>query len=275
MYVFINYKQNAKPDHNLAVELEKQLRDAGYNVFRDESRLKGGSRWPKEILQNLERADVMLSLISNASMKSAWVLNEIDEAVRLRKAVIPIMLEELDNDLNFMSYRPRFPDIQYIVFKGESTRLWKEVLEALQTLGTHVPRWSVRHSKESIAKILVRHGIDDPIDVLSYFASFMQEFHVVFAAAAEIDKERGYPRLIGDGTCRSLSESLAFAMQEYAAMYRHNYDNEKKRGGRHDSYWEERLKPSACLADMMSTMLEEWQPLVDQVKKSMEERKDG
>lgn len=41
MYIFINYKQNVKPDHELAIKIEKLLKNKGYRVFRDESRLRG------------------------------------------------------------------------------------------------------------------------------------------------------------------------------------------------------------------------------------------
>ena len=49
MKVFINYKQNVFPDHELAEEIEASLKENGLAVFRDETAIKGGDEWTDRI----------------------------------------------------------------------------------------------------------------------------------------------------------------------------------------------------------------------------------
>ncbi len=272
MLVFINYKQNIKPDHKLACEIESLLKSKGHFVFRDESVLQGGDHWPKKILNSLQKSDVVISLISNASMQSDWVLNEIDEAILLDKPLIPIMLETLDSRLNFMKYRPRFMDIQYITYKDNFDSLAKKLLESLKILK---PASVFRHIisyPEEVQKILDKYNYEHPTEVFYCLLEILEHFHIVPAAAFELNSAIGHPKLIGgEGICRSFSEALAFATKEYADMYEHNFENHKKRGDLHN-FWEGRVKPSACLAEILTNLLSNWQKYVEEVKKNMASR---
>ena len=61
----------------------------------------------------------MVCLISNNSLKSRWVVNEIDFAQLQRTPIIPVLLEELDEDLNFQVFNTRFGDIKFYQVTGD------------------------------------------------------------------------------------------------------------------------------------------------------------
>ena len=127
MRVFINYKRNVQPDQDLAAQLEDQLGQHGHVVFRDETELRVGDPWPQVVMKNLDACDAFVSLVSNASMQSPWVINEIDRAIEKRKRLIPVWLEQLDSNLMFTRYRPRFLDVQHIVFEGDVKALVTQI----------------------------------------------------------------------------------------------------------------------------------------------------
>lgn len=89
------------------------------------------------------------------------------------------------------------------------------------------------------------------------------------SANAEINPQYRFPKLINGGTCRSISEAIALAINLQASMYRHNFENGKKRGSQFNSWWEERIRPSECFSEILNTLLLKWQPYVDHVKQNM------
>ena len=273
MLVFINYKQNAKPDHELAAKTEAFLKSEGYGVFRDESRLRGGENWPQKILDNVTKADCMVCFVSNASMQSQWVLNEIDEALNLNKPLIPVMVEALDSNLNFTKYRPRFTtDIHRIYYKGDFQSLSRNILASLKEMKPEYKLRQIVPYRKIVSKALAKYDFDSPVDVMCWFLEFLQDFHMVPAAGAELYPMYRVPKWINSGnsvTCRSISEALVDAVNQYASMYRHNFENGKKTGREHNWWWEERLKCSDCFAEILNIVMSEWQPHIEKIKESM------
>ena len=131
MRIFINYDRDSHPDHDRARQYEKWLHLAGHGVFRDESGIPPGEGWALVIMHEIESCDVMVSLVSNSSLKSGWALNEIDLAQRLGKQIIPVLLEPLDSSLEFTAYRPRLMSIQHIRATGDPRRDRKEITAAI------------------------------------------------------------------------------------------------------------------------------------------------
>jgi hypothetical protein len=208
-------------------------------------------------------------------MRSQWVLNEIDEMISLQKPLIPIMLETLKTELNFTKYRPRFGDTQYINYKGIFESLAAEIIESLKELKPEDRFRQILPYRKIVSCTLAKYGFDNSDDVICWFLEFLQEFHVVFAASAELYPIRRIPKLIEKGTCRSITESIALAVSEYSRMYKHNFENGKKTGIEHNWWWEQRANRSACLAEILETMISKWQPYVDEVKHQMATRKSA
>jgi hypothetical protein len=108
MRIFISYKRNREPDQSLARALETHLSRADHDVFRDETGIHSGTEWARRIQQSIATCDMFVSLVSNDSLESGWVLNEIDFARKRGKAILPILIEPLNESIEFQEYIPRF-----------------------------------------------------------------------------------------------------------------------------------------------------------------------
>src|SRR5262245_32622545 len=81
--LFISYKRNVSPDEQLANDLYNQL-SGEHKVFIDKTLLIGQD-WVRRIQQELEKADFLLLLLSEQSVQSQMVVEEIRMAEGLRK----------------------------------------------------------------------------------------------------------------------------------------------------------------------------------------------
>lgn len=103
--VFISYKRNIEPDEPIALEVFSQLSEL-HDVFID-LKMMVGTKWSKEIKENLLNSDFFISLISENSIKSDMVSTEIQIAYKQSKIngkpiILPIRLnyfEDLEYDL--------------------------------------------------------------------------------------------------------------------------------------------------------------------------------
>ena len=89
--VFISYRR-AEPDISLAAEIERYLAGRGVPVFRD-SRIKIGEEWSRSIDEELTSSRFLLVLISQASMESGYVYEEIVRAKRRGLAILPVRID--------------------------------------------------------------------------------------------------------------------------------------------------------------------------------------
>ena len=95
MRVFISYKRGVSPDEPLALELFEQL-STKHAVFIDQAMVVG-TPWAERIDRELRQADVLLLLLSAASVDSEMVAGEVETAQRLQKRqgrprILPVRL---------------------------------------------------------------------------------------------------------------------------------------------------------------------------------------
>lgn len=211
----------------------------------------------------------MISLISNASMNSPWVINEIDLANKTQTPLIPIMLEKLDVELEFKIYNVRFINKHHITYKNDFEDLSNKIISSLKELGQEKRYKRLFDYREIVMEILSQYDYNDTLDAFSYFLEFLQDLHIVIAAGAELYPTNRISKFIGIGTCRTIPEALMCALQDNASMISHNFENGKKKSSEHNWWWEERLKPSKFLAEVLTTIVEKWQPFVEETKKMM------
>jgi hypothetical protein len=88
--IFISY---ASEDRELAAALAGKLTSRGYSVWWDHH-LVGGSQFRDVIHEQLKSSRVTLVIWTAHSLKSAWVKDEADEALRLNK-IIPLFSDDL------------------------------------------------------------------------------------------------------------------------------------------------------------------------------------
>ncbi|MBB4184781.1 hypothetical protein GGE07_001407 [Sinorhizobium terangae] len=94
--VFISHSSRNK---EYADQLAHGLIEFGHQPLYDGTLLSPGSEWNKILEQALDDADVIVFLISQESMESSWVLNEIGRAKALagggRKLLIPVIIDNI------------------------------------------------------------------------------------------------------------------------------------------------------------------------------------
>jgi hypothetical protein len=81
--VFISYRSQ-DPDVTLAKEFFEALKTAGHQPFMAAASIRLGENWPQRIDQELERADYFLLLLSEKSVASEMVTEEVRRARELR-----------------------------------------------------------------------------------------------------------------------------------------------------------------------------------------------
>ncbi|WP_034260471.1 toll/interleukin-1 receptor domain-containing protein [Altibacter lentus] len=104
-HVFFSY---SRENSDFVLELAKKLRNAGALVWLDQLDIKTGERWDKSIEQALSASDVLMVVLSKASVESNNVMDEVSYALEEGKKVLPILLEECD--VPFRLRRLQFAD---------------------------------------------------------------------------------------------------------------------------------------------------------------------
>ena len=92
MKVFLSH---AMADAAQAEDLASRLEAEGFDVWRSDRDLEPGTNWALAIGKALESARAMVVLLSPDSVKSEWVIKEIDFALNSPKyewRVIPVLL---------------------------------------------------------------------------------------------------------------------------------------------------------------------------------------
>src|SRR5437588_2026479 len=85
--IFISYSHS---DSDFVDRLDVDLRQQGFATWMDRQRLAGGQRWRRELQEAVERAQVLLIVLSPEAVASVNVQIEYDFALDERKAVIPV-----------------------------------------------------------------------------------------------------------------------------------------------------------------------------------------
>jgi len=92
--LFISYSQK---DKEAAEKIEQNLKEHGFDTWRDITDIDYGKNWPREIANNLVRSDIIVLLWSRHAATSSAVKNEWLTARALEKGIIPCFLEPLRN----------------------------------------------------------------------------------------------------------------------------------------------------------------------------------
>ena len=133
--VFISYKRKTDPDEPLALALYERLRSE-HQVFIDQTMLVG-EPWGKKIKEEIESADYLVLLLSEHSIQSQMVVEEVRLAEESRKAtgrplLLPVRVG-YEGDLPYQLGAVLNP-IQYALWRSpaDSEPLVGQLLRALQ-----------------------------------------------------------------------------------------------------------------------------------------------
>ena len=187
--VFISH---ASEDQRLARSVAAILRRQGWDVWLDESDIRGGGSWAASIQQALRSCSVVVLLVTADSVAKEWVLDEIAGARNLRVPIIPAVLEQvrLPDELQLMLQRTQFVDVSALTTfspddqqkrNAAAARLDDAILNVLE----HQGRLNPDRVRMRIGRVLQVVGL---LLVVAGFASF------IFAGArATSSTSTGFP----------------------------------------------------------------------------------
>lgn len=122
--IFFSYSRD---DTEFVLNLAKNLRLAGANVWLDQLDISPGTRWDKAIENALTQSNTLLVILSKTSVESDNVLDEVSFALEEGKRVVPVLLESCE-----IPFRLR--RLQYADF---TERHKKGILTLIQALNLH------------------------------------------------------------------------------------------------------------------------------------------
>lgn len=86
----------SRVDSGFVLKLATDLKNEGLNAWLDQLDIQPGSRWDASIEHALNEAEVMLVVLSNSSVKSENVLDEVSYAINKGKRVIPLLIDNCE-----------------------------------------------------------------------------------------------------------------------------------------------------------------------------------
>ena len=92
MYIFLSHSSE---NHAVAEELCLLLEREGHGCFLAPRDIRSGHEYAEEILDGIERSDVMLLLLSEAANNSPHVLREVERAVSKKIQIVVYQLEQV------------------------------------------------------------------------------------------------------------------------------------------------------------------------------------
>lgn len=90
--IFISY---ASVDFNRVINILKTLEEMGYNCWYAPRDITPGSPYAREIIKGIETCPIFMVVLTENSVSSDNVLNEIENAHTLHKTIIPVFLNSL------------------------------------------------------------------------------------------------------------------------------------------------------------------------------------
>lgn len=130
--IFISYKRE---DETFARHLHHQLRAWGYNVWLDVLDLHPGNDWDSSIHKAMEAAQIVIGVITPASLASRNVLDEWGYALSNNKTLLLLWLKDVPEE----KIPPRYIRIERIDFRHDPERGLKRLYKALTGIPGPVP----------------------------------------------------------------------------------------------------------------------------------------
>jgi hypothetical protein len=91
--IFISY---SRVDRHAAEKIKSRLTVAGETVWIDRDEITGGELWRAQIVEAIENCDTFILVISQNSVKSKYVLQELNIADSERKRIVPVEIEPVE-----------------------------------------------------------------------------------------------------------------------------------------------------------------------------------
>jgi hypothetical protein len=120
--IFMSYSRREVPFVNALVD---DLEDQGFNVWLDYRSLIPGTPWAEQIDAGITESEVILLVVSKASMASKYVEMEWQQVIKLDKRVILLIFEAVDLPIELECY-------EWVDFRGNYKAGLEELARQLQ-----------------------------------------------------------------------------------------------------------------------------------------------
>ena len=95
--IFLSY---ANEDRKSAAQVARMLESVGWRVWWDR-RIPAGRTWRSMLEDALREMRCMVVLWSHSSVESPWVTEEAEEARRLGKTIVPVLIQAVEPPIGF------------------------------------------------------------------------------------------------------------------------------------------------------------------------------
>lgn len=163
--VFISYKHE---DRFIAETLADRLREIGFQPWIDFGSIEGGEAWRRAIETGLQNSFVFLVLLTPESVQSLWVKYEIDQAIKMKRPIIPLLIRPC-------VLPSVIADLQHIDFSQNSQTAFKSLHRAILSVLVQEHAPSANSQPPSSASMLS----DAPTQPLPVFNEITEESEAI------------------------------------------------------------------------------------------------
>lgn len=89
--IFVSHSHQ---DNEWCRQLVAALKAVGYDVWYDETGLRGGAAWVATIQREVQARDVFLPVVTPEAWVSKWVQDELQLAIATRRRIVPVLLRD-------------------------------------------------------------------------------------------------------------------------------------------------------------------------------------
>ena len=138
--VFITYSHtDSHQEDELKVQLAS-LEEEGIITIWDDNKILPGDIWENTIFDNLAEADILIYLVSAASLQSTNCNRELTEALSIAIRVIPIILEECNWQNHQLAGFQGLPERGRPINQWEDqSSAWKSIIDGIRRLANALP----------------------------------------------------------------------------------------------------------------------------------------
>ena len=184
-YVFASY---AYADRAVVEQIVAKIEANGIRVWFEARDILAGWVFPNSITEAIGECTAFLTFISGKSQVSKNCRNELEYAIRMRKRIIPIFLEDAELSLGMKYFLNRYQYLRY----SEGEHFWIRLLENLRECRVGQTDFAESKQRRDIYRSLFEAQTKNETVPLN-------EIKVVFLGDGEAGKSYTIARLLNDG----------------------------------------------------------------------------
>ncbi|MCD4696004.1 MAG: DUF4384 domain-containing protein [Bacteroidales bacterium] len=157
--IFISYSRKDSKSVHVIINWLQHNGISSTTFFFDQDNIDGAGVFPTVIANAIKKCKVLIFFASKTSAESTWVKNEVFYALKNKKAVLPIFLEEVELEGEFDISLSRIQQLN--LYENNKEKRYKAILSSLIALGitvtkSPIPVNSVQPNSESLLFVFLK-----------------------------------------------------------------------------------------------------------------------